>query len=316
MDVVALAGGIGAGKFLRGLARIVPGDDLTVIINVADDITVHGLRVSPDPDSVTYWLGDAFDRQRGWGRRDETFRASGELGAFGAPDSWFNLGDLDLATHILRSDMLGRGASMSEVIDRVAARFGVTARLLPVSDDRIETRIDAVDAVTGERLDLHFQQYWVQRRAADVVEGVRYMGASEARAAPGVLEALAGADAVLFCPSNPVVSIGPILAVPGVRDAVAARREVVAGVSPIVNGAPVTGMADKLMPAAGLEVSAAGVAAAYADLLGAWVIDDRDGALAPRIESFGLRVQVTDTIMTDDDAAERVARCALELISR
>lgn len=311
-----MAGGIGAGKFLRGLARIVPGDDLTVVLNVADDITVHGLRVSPDPDSVTYWLGDVFDRERGWGRRDETFRATGELGAFGAEDSWFNLGDLDLATHILRTDMLARGASMSEVIGRVAARFGVGPRLLPVSDDRIETRIDAVDAGTGDRLDLHFQQYWVLRGAADAVKAVRYAGAADARPAPGVLEAIAAADALLICPSNPVVSIGPILAVPGVREAVAARRQAVAGVSPIVGGAPVSGMADKLMPSVGLEVSAAGAATAYADLLGAWVIDDRDGALAPRIEAMDVRVGISDTIMTDDDAAERVARCALELIPR
>jgi LPPG:FO 2-phospho-L-lactate transferase len=204
---------------------------------------------------------------------------------------------------------------MSEVIALVAARFGVSATLLPVSDDRIETRIDALDALTGEQLDLHFQQYWVQRRAADAVKAVRYIGASESRPAPRVLESIAGADAVVICPSNPVVSIGPILAVPGVREAVAARHNVVAGVSPIVEGKPVAGMADKLMPAAGLEVSAAGVAAAYADLLEAWVIDDRDAALAPRIERMGVRVEVTDTIMTDDDAAERLARRALNMIS-
>jgi LPPG:FO 2-phospho-L-lactate transferase len=314
VDVVALAGGIGAGKFLRGLARIIPGPGLTVIVNVADDVTVHGLRVSPDPDSVTYWLGDVFDRERGWGRREETFRATQELAAFGASDSWFNLGDLDLATHILRTDMLGRGASMSEVIALVAARFGVSATLLPVSDDRIETRIDALDALTGEQLDLHFQQYWVQRRAADAVKAVRYIGASESRPAPRVLESIARADAVVICPSNPVVSIGPILAVPGVREAVAARHKVVVGVSPIIEGKPVAGMADKLMPAAGLEVSAAGVAGAYADLLEAWVIDDRDAALAPRIEAMGVRVEVTDTIMTDDDAAERLAQRALNMI--
>ena len=205
---------------------------------------------------------------------------------------------------------------MSEVIARVAARFGVGARLLPVSDDPIETRIDAADADTGDRLDLHFQQYWVLRRAADAVKAVRYTGAVDALPAPGVLEAIAAAGALLICPSNPVVSIGPILAVPGVREAVAARRELVAGVSPIVDGAPVSGMADKLMPAVGLEVSAAGVAAAYADLVGAWVIDDRDEALAPRIEAMDIRVGVSDTIMTDDDAAERLARFALELIPR
>ncbi len=287
MKVVALAGGIGAGKFLRGVARIVSGDDLTVILNVADDVVVHGLHVSPDPDSVTYWLGGVFDRERGWGRAGETFRATEELRAFDAPDAWFNLGDLDLATHVVRSEML----------------------------DPIETRIDGVDATTGERLDLHFQEYWVGRHGADTVKDVRYRGAPDARPAPGVLAAIGDADAVLVCPSNPVVSIGPILAVPGVREAVAARRDCVAGVSPIIAGAPVAGMADRLMPAMGFEVSAAGVAAAYADLLGGWVIDSRDAPLASRIEAMGLRVAVTDTIMVDDAAAERIGRTALGLIA-
>ena len=314
MKVVALAGGIGAGKFLRGLSRVVPGDDLTVIVNVADDVVVHGLHVSPDPDSVTYWLGGVFDRDRGWGRAGETFRATEELRAFGAHDAWFNLGDLDLATHILRTEMLARGATMSQAIERIAARFGVRARLLPVTDDPMETRIDAVDAVTGAELDLHFQEYWVERRGADTVKNVRYEGAEEASAAPGVLQTIGEADAVLVCPSNPVVSIGPILAVAGVREAVVARRAKGAGVSPIVAGAPVAGMADRLMPAMGLEVTAAGVAAAYADLLGGWVIDQRDASLAARIEALGLRVAVTDTIMVDDGAAERIARTALGLI--
>lgn len=311
MKIAALAGGIGAGKFLRGMARLVPGPDLTVILNVADDIVVHGLHVSPDPDSVTYWLGDAFDRERGWGRRDETFRATEELRAFGAPDAWFNLGDLDLATHILRTSMLREGATMAEVVERIASRFGVTARLLPVSNDRIETRIDAVDADTGERLDLHFQEYWVRRRAADHVKGVRFVGVDTARPAPGVLEAIERADLVVLPPSNPVVSIGPILAVPGVRAAVEARRSNVVGVSGIVEGAPLAGMADKLMPVLGLEVTAAGAANAYAGLLGTWVIDERDRALADRIRSGGVRVEVAQTVMHDDDAAERLAAVVL-----
>ena len=311
MKIVALAGGIGAGKFLRGMARLVPGRDLTVILNVADDIVVHGLHVSPDPDSVTYWLGDVFDRERGWGRRDETFRTTEELRSFGAPDAWFNLGDLDLATHVLRTAMLREGATMSQVIERVASRFGVTARLLPVSDDRIETFIDAVDADTGERLDLHFQEYWVRRRAADHVKGVRFVGVGSARPAPGVLEAIEEAGLVVLPPSNPVVSIGPILAVPGVRAAVEARRPTVVGVSGIVDGAPLAGMADKLMPALGLEVTAAGAAAAYEGLLGTWVIDDRDRKLANRIRSGGVRVLVAETVMRDDDAAERLAAVVL-----
>jgi LPPG:FO 2-phospho-L-lactate transferase len=313
MEVVALAGGIGAGKFLRGMTRLVPGRDLTVILNVADDFDVHGMRVSPDPDSVTYWLGDVFDRGRGWGRSGETFRATEELRAFGAEQAWFNLGDLDLATHIFRTDLLRRGATFSEVTARVAMRFGVVPRLLPVTDDRVTTRIDAVDPQTGEELDLHFQEYWVGRRAGDHVKSVRYVGAEQARPAPGVLDAIAHADAVVLCPSNPVVSLGPILAVPRVREAVASRQAVTAGVSGIVAGAPVAGMADRLMPAMGLEVTAAGAATAYDGLLGGWVIDERDRDLAPRIEASGVRVAVIDTIMTDDAAAERVARVTLEL---
>ena len=315
MRVVALAGGIGAGKFLRGLTRVVPGPDLTVIVNVADDVEIHGLHVSPDPDSVTYWLGGAFDRERGWGRRGDTFRASDELRSFGADDAWFSLGDLDLATHVFRTDLLRRGVPLSVVTDRIAAHFGVTARLLPVTDEPIETRIACRDLRTGVPIDLHFQEYWVKRRASDPVEGVRYEGATRARPAPGVLAAIAEADIVVVCPSNPVVSIGPILAVPGVRGAVERRRDRVVGVSGIVGGGPVVGMADKLMPAVGIEVSAAGVATHYRDLLGAWLIDTTDAALAPRIEGLGVRVGVADTIMRDDDRAEAVAREALGLLS-
>jgi LPPG:FO 2-phospho-L-lactate transferase len=312
--VTAIAGGIGAGKFLRGLARVVPPDALTVVVNVADDVEVHGLHVSPDPDSVTYWLGDVFDRERGWGRRDESFRATDELRAFGAPDAWFNLGDLDLATHLFRTDLLRRGGTISDAVERVAARFGVRARILPVTDDPVVTRIGCVDAETGDELDLHFQEYWVRRHGADHVKEVRFAGAEDARPAPGVLEAIATADTVVLCPSNPVVSIGPILAVPGVRQSIAARRDRVVGVSGIVGGAPVAGMADKLMPAMGIGVSAAGVAAHYAGLLGAWLVDDVDRAAIPAIEALGIRADATDTIMTDDDTAEAVARAALALL--
>jgi len=314
MKVVALAGGIGAGKFLRGMARVVPADDLTVVLNVADDIVVHGLHVSPDPDSVTYWLGDAFDRERGWGRRDESFRAADELRAFGAADAWFNLGDLDLATHVLRTSMLRQGATMSQVVARVAERFGIGARLLPVTDDRVETRIDAVDAQTGERLDLHFQEYWVQRRAADPVKAVRFVGVEDSSPAPGVITAIEAADLVVLPPSNPVVSLGPILAVPGVREAVRSRRAAVVGVSGIVGGAPLAGMADKLMPAVGLEVTAVGAASAYEGLLRAWIVDERDRGLADRIDATGVRVIVTDTVMRDDDDAEHLASAVLDAV--
>jgi LPPG:FO 2-phospho-L-lactate transferase len=314
MKVVALAGGIGAGKFLRGLSRVVAGDDLSVIVNVADDITVHGLRVCPDPDSVTYWLGGVFDRKRGWGRAGETFRATTELEAFGADGAWFGLGDLDLATHLYRSKLLADGVALSDIMGRIARRFGVAAHLLPATEDMVQTRIMCTEADTGRALDLHFQEYWVQRGGADAVTSVRYEGVDDARPAPGVLEALTTAAVVVLCPSNPVVSIGPILAVPGVREAVAARRDSVVGISGIVGGAPVSGMADRLMPAVGIEVSAAGVAAHYRDIASGWLMDGADRHLVPRVEDLGLRTATTDTIMNDDERAEAVARSALDLV--
>ena len=315
MKVAALAGGIGAGKFLRGLARVVPGSDLTVIVNVADDIVVHGLHVSPDPDSVTYWLGDVFDRERGWGRRNESFRATEELRRIDPEAAWFGLGDVDLATHLFRTGRLAAGTRLSAVTASIARRFGVEARVLPATDDRVETRIECVDQLTGERLDLHFQEYWVRRGARDAVKEIRYDGAPGAAPAPGVLDSIAEADVVVVCPSNPVVSIGPILAIPGVHDAVAARRTVAVGISGIVGGAPVSGMADKLMPAAGIEITAAGVAEHYRDLVCAWLLDDVDRDLVARVESLGIRCGSTDTIMLDDDRAEAVARAALALLA-
>ncbi|HET7235096.1 MAG TPA: 2-phospho-L-lactate transferase [Actinomycetota bacterium] len=312
MRVAALAGGIGAGKFLRGLVRAISPDDVTVVVNTGDDIVLHGLHVSPDLDSVTYWLGDAFDRERGWGRREETFRATEELRRFDPEMAWFNLGDLDLATHVFRSNLLRAGATLSEATARVAARFGIGARLLPMSDDPVTTRISVV--ADGQELDLHFQEYWVRRRGRDEVKAVRYEGAEASRPASGVLEALGEADAVVVCPSNPVASIGPILAVPGIRDALASRAAGVVGISGIVGGAPLAGMADRLMPVAGVEVTAAGAAECYRGLLGAWVIDEADRGLAPRIERTGVRVGVTDTIMSDDAKSESLARFALGLL--
>lgn len=315
MKVTALAGGVGAGKFLRGLVRIVPPEDVTVVGNVADDMELHGLHISPDLDSVTYWLADLADRDRGWGRRDESFRSLGEIRRLGG-EAWFSLGDLDLGTHLTRTQWLGQGATLSEVTDRIRRAFGIRSRVLPASDQRVRTWIDVADQ-DGAALSLPFQTYWVGRGARDQVKAVRFEGADLARPAPGVLQALEEADAVVVCPSNPVVSIGPIVAVPGIRRALEGRPERVVGVSPIVGGAPVSGMADRLMPAVGLPVSAAGAAAAYRGLLGAWVIDERDGDLRRNIEDdLGVRVGVTDTIMTADDDAERVARVALGMVSR
>ncbi|HEX2026213.1 MAG TPA: 2-phospho-L-lactate transferase [Actinomycetota bacterium] len=313
MKVVALAGGVGAGKFLRGLVRVVPAGDVTVVVNTADDLDLHGLRICPDVDSVTYWLAGLADRDRGWGRSGETFRTLDEVRRLGG-QAWFALGDLDLATHLVRTHWLQEGATLSEVTDRLRRAGGVGARLIPMSDDPVRTWIDGVSE-DGDAVSLPFQVYWVGRGARDEVKAVRFEGAATARPAPGVLEAIAAADTVLLCPSNPVVSLSPILSVPGVRDAVATRRPV--GVTPIVGGAPVQGMADRLMPVVGLEVSALGAARAYRDILGGWVIDERDEALGPAIEEeLRVRVAVTDTLMVDDDAAERVARAALEVATR
>jgi len=312
VKVVALAGGVGAGKFLRGLARAVPPQDVTVVVNTGDDVEVHGLHVSPDVDSVMYWLAGAMARGRGWGRAGESFRATEELGRLGAEGSWFGLGDLDLATHLLRTAWLRAGLGLAAVTAELARRFGVGAALLPMTEDPAPTGIRIVDE-DGAGREIHFQEYWVRRRAANEVKGVRY-GGEGARPAPGVLEAIAAANAVVLPPSNPVASIGPILAVPGIRDAVLARRDRVVGVSGIVGGAPLAGMADKLLPAIGVEVSAAGVAEHYRDLLAAWVIDRADQGLAARIEALGIGVGVTDTIMANDLRSEALARYALSLL--
>jgi LPPG:FO 2-phospho-L-lactate transferase len=308
VKVVALAGGVGAGKFLRGLVRAVAAADVTAIVNTGDDLEVHGLRVCPDLDSVTYWLGDVFDRERGWGRRDETFRATQELRAFDPGAGWFGLGDLDLGTHLFRTRLLAAGRGLTEVTALIAGRFGIGATVLPMSEERVETRLDVVSS--GRELDLHFQEYWVLRRARDDVKAIRFEGIGAASPAPGVLEAIEAADSVVVCPSNPVVSIGPILAVEGMRAAVAAKP--VVGISPIVGGRPLAGMADRLMPVVGLEVSAVGAARAYDGILDAWVIDRTDARLAERVrDEAGASVAVTDTVMRDDEIAEEVARVAL-----
>ena len=313
MRVTALAGGVGGGKFLRGLVRAMPAEDVTVVVNTADDIEVHGLHVSPDVDSVTYWMAGLSDRERGWGRAEETFRATEELRRLGAEGAWFGLGDLDLATHLLRTTWLRSGRTLSEVTAELARRNGVGARLLPMTDDPVTTMVRVLTP-DGDDEEVHFQEYWVERRARDDVKAIRYAGAEDARPAPGVFEAIRTADAIVFPPSNPVASIGPILAVPGIREALEERRDRAVGVSGIVGGAPLAGMADRLLPVGGVEVSAAGVAELYRDLLTGWVIDRVDEHLSPRIEKLGIRVGVADTIMSSDAAAERVARAALSLL--
>jgi LPPG:FO 2-phospho-L-lactate transferase len=314
VKVTALAGGVGAGKFLRGMVRVISPADVTVIVNTADDFSLHGLRICPDLDSVTYWLAGLADRERGWGRADESFRTLQEVGRLGGQD-WFGLGDLDMATHMTRTQWLAEGASLTDATARLCEALGVDVRLLPMTEDPVATWIEAIGE-NGLASSAPFQIYWVANRAAGEVKGIRFEGIERATPAEGVTDAIAGADVVLFCPSNPVVSIGPILEVPGMAAAIRDRSGPVAGVSPIVGGAPVLGMADRLMPAAGLEVSAYGAAAAYRGLLDGWVIDQRDASLAQRIEAdLDLRVAVTDTIMSDDAAAERVARTAMGLVA-
>jgi LPPG:FO 2-phospho-L-lactate transferase len=308
MRVVALAGGVGAGKFLRGLVRVVPPEDVTVVGNVADDLTLHGLHISPDLDSLLYWLAGVMDRERGWGRGDESFWTLEELRRIGGA-AWFSLGDRDLATHLYRTNRLTQDAALSDVTAELAEAFGVRSRILPATDDPLATWVHTEEGA------MPFQIYWVAKSAEPAVTDVVFEGAEDAKPGPGVLEAIAAAGAIVICPSNPVVSIEPILAVPGLRDAVRERRDRVVGISPIVGGAPLAGMADKVMPARGLEVSARGAAEAYRDLLSAWVIDERDAPLAgPIDEALGVRVGVTDTIMRDDERAEALARAALELL--
>lgn len=265
--IVVLAGGIGAARFLRGLLAVT-SEEVVVVGNTGDDITLHGLRVCPDLDTVTYTLGDGVHEEQGWGRADETFRVAEELAAYGEP-AWFRLGDRDIGTHLFRRRLLDQGVPLSEVTRRIAARWRLPVTLLPMTDDPVETRV-----VAGGR-EMHFQEYWVGLRASVPAERVWLHGAEEARPAPGVLEAIARADVILLPPSNPVVSIGTILAVPGVREAVAASTARKAGVSPIIGGAPVRGMADRMLAAIGVECTAAAVYEHYG-FLDRWLVDPVD----------------------------------------
>ncbi|MGH9004666.1 MAG: 2-phospho-L-lactate transferase, partial [Acidimicrobiia bacterium] len=302
MTLVALAGGVGAARFLRGLVRVVAPEDVVVVGNTGDDETFFGLHVSPDLDTVTYTLAGTVGAA-GWGVAGDTFRALDALRNFGEP-GWFRLGDTDLATHLFRTTRLRAGVALSEVTADITRAFGLKTNLLPMSDDPVATRIE----IAGEApTTLAMQEWFVRERAEPPVRAVRFEGADAARPAPGVLEAIDGAEAVLLCPSNPVISIGPILAIPGLREAVAARRERVVGVSPIIHGAPVRGPADRLMAAVGLEVSCAGVASAYADICGTLLVDTADAARSGDVEAHGVRAVVTPILMGDAEGAERLA---------
>jgi LPPG:FO 2-phospho-L-lactate transferase len=313
MRIVALAGGIGGARFLRGLKDVVaPDDEITVIGNTGDDIHLFGLKVCPDLDTVMYTLGGGIHEEQGWGRSGETFAVKEELAAYGVGPSWFGLGDKDFATHIVRTQMLGAGYPLSAVTEALCARWQPGVRLLPMSDDRVETHVRITDG-TGTRA-VHFQEYWVKLHAAVDAEAIIPIGADTAKPAPGVLEAIAAADVILFPPSNPVVSIGTILAVPGIREAVAAAAAPVVGLSPIIGGAPVRGMADKVLAAVGVEASAAAVALHYgAALLDGWLVDEADAAAVAAVEAGGIACRAVPLLMSDPAATAAMARTALEL---
>jgi len=311
--LAALAGGVGAARFLRGLVQVVPPDDITVIVNTGDDDWFHGLLVCPDLDTVTYTLAGVENPDTGWGLDGETFAAIDALERYALP-TWFRLGDRDLATHLYRSERVQAGASLSTIAAEIAAAWDVRSRLLPMSDDPVSTRID-VRTSGGSVSELHMQEWFVRERAEPPVVAVRFEGVDLAAAAPGVLEALEEADTIIVCPSNPVISIGPILAVPGVREALVARRDRVVGVSPIIAGRPVKGPADRLMGPLGMEVSCVGVARAYRDFCSALVIDGGDIARAPEVEALRVHAVVTDTLMRDARVAAALARNTLDAVA-
>ncbi|MFD0303970.1 2-phospho-L-lactate transferase, partial [Streptomyces sp. NPDC127123] len=312
MRIVVLAGGIGGARFLRGLKQAVPDAEITVVGNTGDDIHLFGLKVCPDLDTVMYTLGGGIHEEQGWGREGETFAVKDELAAYGVGPEWFGLGDKDFATHIVRTQMLGAGYPLSAVTEALCARWQPGVRLLPMSDDRVETHV-AIE-VDGEQRAVHFQEYWVKLRASVDAKAVVAVGAETAAPAPGVLEAIAAADVILFPPSNPVVSVGTILAVPGIREAVAAAPAPVVGLSPIVGDAPVRGMADKVLAAVGVESTAAAVARHYGSgLLDGWLVDTVDAGSVAGVEAAGIACRAVPLMMTDVDATAAMARAALEL---
>ncbi|MEU0838619.1 2-phospho-L-lactate transferase [Streptomyces sp. NPDC005962] len=314
MRIVVLAGGIGGARFLRGLMSAVPDADITVIGNTGDDIHLFGLKVCPDLDTVMYTLGGGIHEEQGWGRAGETFAVKEELAAYGVGPEWFGLGDRDFATHIVRTQMMSAGYSLSAVTEALCARWQPGVRLLPMTDDRVETHV-LIDAPEGEgRKAIHFQEYWVRMRASVPAHAVVPVGADQAKPAPGVLEAIADSDVVLFPPSNPVVSVGTILAIPGMREAIAEAGVPVVGLSPIVGDAPVRGMADKVLAAVGVESTAAAVAKHYGSgLLDGWLVDTVDAGVVDEVEAAGIRCRAIPLMMSDTQATARMATEALAL---
>ncbi|QDP95753.1 2-phospho-L-lactate transferase [Microlunatus elymi] len=315
MQIAVLAGGVGGSRFVQGVRRAYPDATVTVIVNTADDITLHGLHISPDLDTMMYSLGGGIDPERGWGRAEETWRVGGELAAYGVEPSWFGLGDLDLATHLVRTQMLDAGYPLSTVTQALCTRWlrdadqrAQPVQLVPMTDDRVETHvvIDDPAAASGRRA-VHFQEYWVKLHAEPEARQVLQVGIDKCRPAPGVLEAISTAELVLLAPSNPVVSIGPVLGVPGITAAIRAAKAPVVGFSGIIGGAPVLGMAHRLLPAIGVDVDAGSVGLHYgarpADgVLDAWIVDTADAGALPRLREHGLIAASTDLIMSEPAA--------------
>jgi LPPG:FO 2-phospho-L-lactate transferase len=312
MRITVLAGGVGGARFLRGLKAAAPEAEITVIGNTGDDISLFGLHVSPDLDTVMYTLGGGINSEQGWGRADETFTVLHELTAYGAGPGWFGLGDRDFATHIARTSMLQAGLPLSAVTSALCERWQPGITLLPMSDDRVETHVTTAEGGNGGGRTVHFQEWWVRMHAAVPAAEITFTGAEAAAPAPGVLEAIAAADWVLLPPSNPVVSVGAILAVPGIAEAL--RAKTVVGVSPIIGGAPVRGMADACLTAIGVETTAAAVAAHYGpDLLDGWLVDEQDKAAADEPALAGIAIRVLALYMTDLAASAEIAYAAVSL---
>ena len=312
VQIVVLAGGTGGARFLRGVRAAASGAEITAIVNTGDDVTLHGLRICPDLDTVVYTLGGGIDEERGWGRGGESWTVKEELAAYGADPAWFGLGDRDIATHLIRTRMLDAGYPLSAVTAALADRWQPGVTVLPMSDQRVETHVVVTDPDDGRPRAIHFQEWWVRHGAALDPAAFVQVGVDAARPAPGVVEALAAADAVLLAPSNPVVSIGTILGVPGVREALLATPGRIAGVSPIIGGAVVRGMADRCLPVLGIDVSADGVARHYGSradggLLDAWLVAPGDPVEVP-----GIDVRQVPLLMSSPEATTALARAALD----
>jgi len=307
--ITALAGGVGAARFLQGLVKNVPPDKLTIIVNTGDDIGFHGLHVSPDLDIVMYTLAGIVDEEKGWGIRDDTFNCLKMLATYGH-EAWFNLGDRDFATSIERTRLLREGFSLSEVTSFLCKSLNLEQRILPMTDNKFETYV----LIDGGRV--HFEEYLVRRGAKDQVHGVEFEGVENAVPAEGVVGSIMQSDGIIVCPSNPIVSIGTILSLKGIRDALSRTNAIIVGISPIVKGVTIKGPADKLMRGLGLDVSAYGVALLYKDFLDGFVIDTQDENQRERIEKLGLRVCVTDTIMKSLGDKARLAKVVLDMIEK